>query len=130
MPLNNKIYKNDSNKELESSLYQILKFCRGFLNKRVRCKTTSHKSHINQSRYSILKQKKMSCELDYHDRKIRRKLTHDIQKHSTADSTLLSLISSVYRDLPHWRSNQRPQITEPKLYKWTNSPHHTQVTPN
>ena len=34
---------------------------------------------------------------------------------STAISTLLGLISSVYRDFPHWKSNQRPQNAEPKL---------------
>ena len=32
----------------------------------------------------------------------------DIRKHRTAVSTLLGLISSVYRDFHHWRSNQRP----------------------
>ena len=42
----------------------------------------------------------------------------DIQKHWTAVSTLLGLISSIYRDLPHWRSNQWPQNAEPKLYYW------------
>ena len=52
------------------------------------------------------------CELNYHDQKIRRTLTHDIRKHRTAVSTLSGLISSVYRDLHH----QRPQIAEPKLY--------------
>ena len=50
------------------------------------------------------------CELNYHDQKIRRTLTHDIRKHWTAVSTLLGMISSVYHDLHHWRSNQRPQI--------------------
>ena len=24
----------------------------------------------------------------------------------------------IYRDLQHWRSNQQPQIAEPKLYNW------------
>ena len=28
-------------------------------------------------------------------------------------------IYRVYRDLHHWRSNQGPQIVEPKLYNWT-----------
>ena len=37
-------------------------------------------------------------------------------KHWTAVSTLLGLISSVYHDLNHWRSNQQPQIAEQKLY--------------
>ena len=55
-------------------------------------------------------------ELNYHDLKI-----HDIWKHWTAVSTLLGLISSVYRDLHDWRSNQRPQIAEPKLYNWATS---------
>ena len=48
----------------------------------------------------------------------------------TVVSTLLSLISSVYRDLPHWRSNQRPLKAKPKLYYRAIRPHHTQVTPN
>ena len=41
---------------------------------------------------------------------------HDIRKHWTAVSTLLGLISNVYRDLQPWRPNKRPQIAEPKLY--------------
>ena len=57
-------------------------------------------------------------------------LTHDIWKHWTAISTLLGLISSVYRDFHLWRSNQWPQIAEPKLYNWTVGPYRTQVTPN
>ena len=68
--------------------------------------------------------------MNYHDQKIRRTLTHDIRKQWTAVSILLSLISSVYRDLPHWRPNQRPQITEPKLYSWDINPYRTQVMPN
>ena len=59
---------------------------------------------------------KNSCELNYHDQKIWWTLTHDIQKHLTAVSTLLGLISSVYRDLHYWRLNQQPQIAELKLY--------------
>ena len=57
-------------------------------------------------------------ELNYHDQKIRQTPTHDIQKHWTAVSTLLGLISSIYHDLHHWRLNQQPQIAEPKLYNW------------
>ena len=45
------------------------------------------------------------CELNYHDQKVRRTPTHDIRKYWTAVSTLLSLISSVYGDLHHQRSN-------------------------
>ena len=60
------------------------------------------------------KNKMPSCVLNYHNLKIRRTLMHDIRKHWTAISTLLGLISSVYRDLHHWRSNQQPQIAEPK----------------
>ena len=56
------------------------------------------------------------CELNHHDQKIRQTLTHDIRKDWTSVLTLLGLISSVYRDLHHWRLNQRPQIAEPKLY--------------
>ena len=57
-------------------------------------------------------------------------LARDIQKHWTAVSTLLGLISSVYCDLPHLRSNQQTQNAEPKLYHWAINPHCTQVTPN
>ena len=56
--------------------------------------------------------------MNYYNQKIRRTLTHDIQKHWTAVSTLLGLISSVYRNLHYRRSNQRPQIVEPKLHNW------------
>ena len=41
------------------------------------------------------------CVLNYHDQKIRRTLARDIQDHQRAVSTLLGLIRSVYRDLPH-----------------------------
>ena len=65
----------------------------------------------------VLNLKKIfDCELNY--QKIRRTLTHDSRKHWTVVSTLLGLISNVYRDLHLWRSNQRQQITEPKLYNW------------
>ena len=67
---------------------------------------------------------------NYHDQKIWRVLTHNIWKHWTAVLTLLGLISSVYHDLHHWRSNQWPQIEELKLYNWANSPYRTQVMPN
>ena len=50
-------------------------------------------------------QSKPFCELNYHDQKIRRTLTHDIRKQWTAVLTLLGLIISVYHDLHHWRSN-------------------------
>ena len=56
------------------------------------------------------------CELNNHDQRSWRTLVHDIRKNWTAVSTLLGLISSVYRDLHHWRSNQRPLNAEPKLY--------------
>ena len=46
---------------------------------------------------------------NYHDHKIRRTSVRDTWRHWTSVSTLLDLISSVYRDLPHWRSNQRPK---------------------
>ena len=42
-------------------------------------------------------------ELNYYDQKIQRTPMHDIQKHWTAVSTLLGLISSVYRDVHHQR---------------------------
>ena len=53
----------------------------------------------------------LSCELNYHDQKIRQTPLHDIREYWTAVSTLLGLISSVYCNLHHWRLNQRPQIT-------------------
>ena len=59
-----------------------------------------------------------NCELNYNDQKIRRTSTHDIRIHWTVVLILLGLISSVYCYLNHWRSNQRPQIAEPKLYNW------------
>ena len=68
--------------------------------------------------------------LNYHDQKIRRTPTHDIREHWTAVSTLLGLISNVYRNLYHWRSNQWPQTAVPKLYNWATSSYHTQVMPN
>ena len=61
---------------------------------------------------------------------IRRTLTHDIRKHWTDVSTLLGRIISVYHDLHHWRSNQWPQIAEPKLYNWALCPYRTQVMLN
>ena len=72
----------------------------------------------------------ITCELNYHDQKIWRTLTHDIRKHWTAVSTLLCTISSVHHALHHWRSNQRPQTAEAKPYNWTTNQYHTQVTPN
>ena len=51
-------------------------------------------------------------------------------RNTTAVSTLLSLISSVYRDLPHWRLNLQQQNAEPKLYHRVTNQHHTQVMPN
>ena len=58
-------------------------------------------------------------------------LMHDIWKYwTTAVSTLLGLISSVYHDLHYWRSKQRSQIAEPKLFDWSTSPDCTQVTLN
>ena len=56
------------------------------------------------------------CELNYHDQKIRRTPTHDTREHWTAVSTLLGLISSVYRNLHHWRSNKRLQIAVPNQH--------------
>ena len=53
------------------------------------------------------------CKLNDHDQKIRQTFTHDIRKHLTAVSIWLGLISSVYRDLHPWRSNQQPQIADP-----------------
>ena len=70
------------------------------------------------------------CKLKYHYQKIRRTPTHEIREHWASVSTLLGLISSVYRNLHHWRSNQRPQIAVPKLYDWATSSYRTQVTSN
>ena len=72
----------------------------------------------------------IDCEFNYHDQKIWRTLAYDIWKHWTAVSTLLGLISSVYRDLLYWRSNQWPQNAEPKLYHWASNSHCTQVMSN
>ena len=49
-------------------------------------------------------------------RKSGKHIARDIRKHWTAVSTLLDLISSVFRDLPHLRLNQQPQNAELKLY--------------
>ena len=68
--------------------------------------------------------------MNYHDQKIQWTLARDIQKHWTAVSTLLGLISSVCCDLHHWRLNQRPQNAELKLYHRAINPHCTQVMPN
>ena len=77
----------------------------------------------------LFKVEELYCELNYHDQKIRRRLTHDILKHWTDVSTLLGLICSVYRELPRWRSNQQPQIAEPRLYNWATAQDRAQVTP-
>ena len=84
-----------------------------------------HCIHIRFWNYFVYKS---VCESNY--QKIRRTLTHDIREHWAAVSTLLCLIYSVYRNLHHWRSNQRPKIVVPKLYNWATSSYHTQVTPN
>ena len=68
--------------------------------------------------------------LTYQDQKIRQILACDIRNNWTAVSTLLGLISSVYHDLPFWRSNQRPQNAEPKLYHWATGLYRTQAIPN
>ena len=54
----------------------------------------------------------------------------DIRYLLTAVSTLWGLISIVYRDLPHWRWNQRQLNAEPKLHHWTSCSHCTQAMPN
>ena len=64
-------------------------------------------------------------ELNYHDQEIRRTPTHNIQEHWTAVSAWLGLISSVYRTIHHYRSNQRPQNAVPKLYNWATSLYRT-----
>ena len=51
----------------------------------------------------------------------------NIQNHGTAVPTLLRLINSVYHDLSHWRSNQRPQNVEPKLYNSATGPYRTEA---
>ena len=83
-----------------------------------------------RSTFSFFKVEQLYCVLNYHDQKIQWTLTHDIRKHWTAVSASLGHISSVYRDLHHWRSNQWPQIAEPKLYNWAINPYCTQVMPN
>ena len=54
----------------------------------------------------------VTCKLNCHDQKIRQTLVRDIRKHWTALSTLLGLISSVYHDFSHLKSNKRPQNAE------------------
>ena len=54
----------------------------------------------------------------------------DKQNHWTTLTTLLGLISSVYRDLPNRRSNQRPQNAESKHYHWPTGSYGTQAMPN
>ena len=53
---------------------------------------------------------------NYHDKKIRQTHACNIWNHWTAVLISLGLISNAYCDLPHWRSNQRPQNAELKLY--------------
>ena len=48
---------------------------------------------------------------------------HRHAEHWIGVSTLLGLISSAYRDLCHWRSNQQPQ--KPKLYHRVTGPYQT-----
>ena len=59
-----------------------------------------------------------------------RKSCEHLCKHGTAVSTVLGFMSSVYRDIHHWTSNQRLQIAEPKLYNLVKSSYLKQVTPN
>ena len=83
---------------------------------------------LKQSR-DIFKHER-SCVFNYHDQKIRQTFARDICKHWTAVSILLGLISSVYHDLPLWRSNQQPQNVELKLFHWAINPHCTHETSN
>ena len=65
--------------------------------------------------------------LSIYDNIITRKLgkhSHGTYEDCTTVSTLFSLISCVYRDLQHWRSNQQPQHAKPKLFDWATSPCH------
>ena len=55
---------------------------------------------------------------------------HDIREHWTAVSLLLSVISSVYRNLTNRRSNQRPQMAVPKFNNRATSSYRIQMTPN
>ena len=57
----------------------------------------------------------------------RKSAKHLRTTYRTAVSTLLGLISSVYRNLHHWRSKQRTQIAGPKLYNWANISHTTDI---
>ena len=54
---------------------------------------------------------------------------YDIWNHWTAVLTLLGLISSVYHDLPHWRSNQWLQL-ERSWYTLLMKPYHHHVAPS
>ncbi len=46
---------------------------------------------------------------------IRKSGKYCVQYIEPAVLTLIGLINGAYHDLPHWRSNQRPQNAEPKL---------------
>ena len=106
------------------------------------CELNYHDQKIRQTLFSIYNcsqplrisrmQHKISFLADWITmiRKIRRALMLDIRKHWTAVSSRPYLVSSVYRYVHHWRSILRPQIAEPKLYNWANSPYRTQVRPN
>ena len=59
-----------------------------------------------------------------------RKPGEHLRKHWTAVSTLLGFLSSVYCDLHLGKSNQRPQIAQPKLYNCANSSYRIRVTSN
>ena len=48
----------------------------------------------------------------------------------TVISTLLGLISYIFHNLHHWRSNQWPQKAELKLYHWAINPQRAQALPN
>ena len=88
------------------------------------------KSACHQSRLILRFNCQFYCKLNYHKHKIRQTLACNIRNYWTAVLTLLDFISSVYCDVPHWRSNQRPQNAEPKLYDWATGPYRTQATPN
>ena len=70
----------------------------------------------------------ITCELNY--QKIRQIPKNGIWEHWTAVSTFLGVLSWLYRNPHHWRSNQQPQIVVPEIYNRAISPLHTQVTPN
>ena len=68
--------------------------------------------------------------LNYHGQKVLQTLARDTRNNLTAVSTLLGFISSIYGDIPQWRSNEQSQNAEPKLYHKSTSSLYTSAIPH